>query len=385
LIRHLALRLMVCGVFLLGCSFQLRPGRCQQNSDCPNGLVCSQELTAGVWHRCVSPNPDSGVETAPGCTAATCMNPNAPVCDSDAGRCVQCLQSTDCAAPTAVCDTSTSTCVGCLMDNDCSGTTPICEAKTCRACKADAECVTKLGADPGVCMAHQDGRCAVPSETIYVQNDIARCSDTDPNAGVVARPLCSMQPVPTFLSTTRPLVVVRGTVQGGSWMYMNQVAAEMSVVGQQSALIGSVTSPAFSMQSGSVYIRGVKFSPSASIGIKATGGTLRLDTVTVDSCMAGGILLDGAAFDIRNATVTNNGPAQQGTTFWGGILVNSVPPSGQTRLDLVTIENNRAPGLLCVAAIQGDGVFASGNSTSDIGSMCGITPCPSANSTCGAQ
>jgi hypothetical protein len=157
-------------------------------------------------------------------------------------------------------------------------------------------------------------------------------------------------------------------------------------VGQQSAAIGSITSPAFAMQSGSVSIRAMKFSPSASIGISAKGGTLTLDKVTVDSCMGGGILLDGAAFDIENTTVTNNGPGQQ-PVVWGGILVNSLPASGSKLLKLVTIQNNMATGLYCSAgdSIQADGVFASANSSLNVTTACIVTPCSPQSSTCGAQ
>jgi hypothetical protein len=100
--------------------------------------------------------------------------------------------------------------------------------------------------------------------------------------------------------------------------------------------------------------------------------------------MAGGILIDGAAFDIRNTTITKNGPSSD--LSWGGMRVASLPASGSKNLHLVTIQNNNAPGLSCApgAAIQGDGVLASGNSTGDVTSTCGITACVSMSSTCGA-
>jgi hypothetical protein len=196
-----------------------------------------------------------------------------------------------------------------------------------------------------------------------------------------------MDPVGTPLSGAKTLVVVRGTVAGPTWTYQGGGGqAQASVIGQQTAAIGNVTSPCWTMNSGSVYIRDIKFSPSATVGIKATGGMLRLQGVTVDSCQGGGILLDGAAFDIENTTVTKNGLAQQ-PVVWSGILVNSLAPSGAKLLKLVTIQNNMGPGLYCSAsaAIQGDGVLASGNSSLDVATACGITPCSQAASgTCGA-
>jgi hypothetical protein len=229
-----------------------------------------------------------------------------------------------------------------------------------------------------------DGHCAIPAETVYVQNSSATCDDT--GSGTAAAPLCSLQPLLPLLSISRELVIVRGTVSGGSWTYAGQGPATLFIVGQQSPAIGSVTSPAFAMQSGSVSIRAVKFSPSASVGISAKGGTLTLNKVTVDSCMGGGILLDGAAFDIENTTVTNNGPGQQ-PVVWGGILVNSLPASGSKLLKLATIQGNLAPGLTCSvgSGIQGDGVFAAGNSTLNVTTACNVTACSPMSPTCGAQ
>jgi hypothetical protein len=274
-------------------------------------------------------------------------------------------------------------------------TKPVCNTatNTCRACQADAECT----AAPGVCMAHVDGHCATPTEVIYVQNTAGTCTDTPgANAGTAVQPLCSMVAVPSLVSSVTPirnLVVVRGTVTAGTWVFSDQVAPSLSIVGQQSALLAATTSPAFAMQSGSVYMRGVKVSASAAIGITAKGGALALDGVTVDSCGSlapptmpngGGILIDGAAFDIRNTTITNNFPSSD--LSWGGMRVASLSATGSKNLHLVTIQNNKAPGLSCAsgAAVQGDGVLASGNNTGDVTSTCVITPCTVASSTCGA-
>jgi hypothetical protein len=93
-------------------------------------------------------------------------------------------------------------------------------------------------------------------------------------------------------------------------------------------------------------------------------------------------------FDIRNSKITGNGPVQTaGGTKWGGIRVESLPPvvlDGQASLNLVTIQNNLESGLSCSSAIQGQGVLASGNTTSDIASSCGVVSCATSSSTCGA-
>jgi hypothetical protein len=235
-------------------------------------------------------------------------------------------------------------------------------------------------------MSHQDGHCATPGETIYVKNDTSVCvtvvAPGDPGSGTLAKPLCAMDPVPTLLSTSRTLVLVRGTVMSGSWSIMGQ-ASEISLIGQQSALVGSVTSPALSLQNGPVYARDLEFSSSGSIGISATGGTLRLHHVTIDNCKQGGLLLMGTAFDISDTTVADNNHSTD--LSWGGMFIQNPPSSGPVQLSLVTVTNNKGPGINCTATIQGTGVYASGNSTAEIADACGITSCPSLDATCGAQ
>jgi hypothetical protein len=111
-----------------------------------------------------------------------------------------------------------------------------------------------------------------------------------------------------------------------------------------------------------------------------------LDSVTVDSCQKGGIFLGGAAFDIRNTTVTNNGPGQAGATAWGGIIVNALPSTGPAQLALVTIASNKQVGIACNQAITGTGVLATANVGGiEVGTTCNIMPCMTPSSTCGAN
>jgi hypothetical protein len=417
---------------------------CQSGSECAprdaGAPVCAAE--AGVCVECVASgdckgatrpvcNPSTsacrGCATGTECAALGAALPACVTTGASTGACVECVTSGDCPTKAKpVCNTATNTCRGCATGTECAAlnpalpacvttgastgacvecvtsadctmakTKPVCNTatNTCRACQADAECT----AAPGVCMAHVDGHCATPTEVIYVQNTAGTCTDTPgANAGTAVQPLCSMVAVPSLVSSVTPirnLVVVRGTVTAGTWVFSDQVAPSLSIVGQQSALLAATTSPAFAMQSGSVYMRGVKVSASAAIGITAKGGALALDGVTVDSCGSlapptmpngGGILIDGAAFDIRNTTITNNFPSSD--LSWGGMRVASLSATGSKNLHLVTIQNNKAPGLSCAsgAAVQGDGVLASGNNTGDVTSTCVITPCTVASSTCGA-
>lgn len=292
-----------------------------------------------------------------------------------------------CVTPKGVC--SNGSCVECLSDADCgTATKPICDmtTNTCGPCTSDSQCSNA----PGVCMAHIDGHCATVAETIYVANTTG-CNDSSPGMGTSSNPFCSMQPVRDALSSTRDLVLVKGTVAGGSWTFAGQGSSETSIIGQNSATVGGTTVsgtgpvPAFSMLGGIAYIRDVGFSPSSATGISATGGTLILDRVTVENCFQGGIFLDGAVFDIRNTLVSGNSGGQQGAFGWGGILVNSLPASGPAKLTLVTIDSNKPTGINCAGAVTAQGVLVTGNMSGDVGTTCGFSSCATAGPTCGAQ
>jgi hypothetical protein len=286
------------------------------------------------------------------------------------GVCVECTKSLECADPTKpICNLSTNTCAPCTTDQD---------------------CIDKTGSsDPGVCMSHQDGHCATAAETIYVKDDMSVCvtifSPGDPGSGTILKPLCSMEPVPMLLSSTRSLVLVRGTATGGTWTFTGQGVA-LSIVGQDSGLVAGGASPGFSIQSGSVYIRDLEISSSGSSGIAATGGTVAIRHVTVDGCKHGGILLDGASFDIEDSTVSNNmAGIFNAITSWGGILINNPPNGGLATLQLLSVQNNGQTGITCSTSIAATGVLASGNGGGDIIPTCGFSSCGAMSSTCGAQ
>jgi len=197
-----------------------------------------------------------------------------------------------------------------------------------------------------------------------------------------------MQPITSYLSANRDLVLVDGSsdaITGGTWSYANQAQpSPLTIVGLQGPTVGSVSSPAFSMSSGSVYIRAVTFQSISSNGIYASGGALNLSHGLVQNCK-GGIFLNGAAFDIENTTVKMNTTATDGTTSWSGIYVKSVPDAGAFNVNLVTITNNANVGLLCSGSISATGVYASGNQGGNQ-ILCGsISSCAAPGTGCGAQ
>jgi hypothetical protein len=107
--------------------------------------------------------------------------------------------------------------------------------------------------------------------------------------------------------------------------------------------------------------------------------------VSVENNGGGGILLDGAAFEITDSKVTGNGPGSAGAITWGGLLVQSSPATGPAKLDHLTVSGNNGPGVSCASAIEGTAVSASGNAAADIGPTCGITSCGAPSATCGAM
>ena len=189
-----------------------------------------------------------------------------------------------------------------------------------------------------------------------------------------------MQPAVAAVGAARDLIVVRGTVTNASTPF-SAGAKQITVVGQSSAVVATIH-----LAAGDAYVRDIKFGPFAGIGVQAdAGSTLRLNHVVVTGNTGGGVFVDGAAFDIRNTSVTANGPGTSGAITWGGILVSNPPAAGPKQLNLVTVQSNGGPGIACSTAVTGTGVLASGNGSVDIGPTCMFSSCGAATPTCGAQ
>jgi hypothetical protein len=240
-----------------------------------------------------------------------------------------------------------------------------------------------------------DGHCATDAQTIYVGTlGTAACNEA--NAGTAQAPVCSLlNGVGLAKMGTKPVVVVRGALAAGSANIA--VTSPLTIVGKNGATVtptAATGADALTITSGEIYLRNLTvqgtISPATGMGIGAQPSpgnavTLHLDTCAIINNPGGGILLNGAAFDIKNTTISGNGP--NGSFSWGGIFVQSLPTSGQTTLNLVSITANPASGLSCAGAIQGTGVLATGNTSVQIATGCAITTgaCAVASSTCGAQ
>jgi len=384
---------------------QARCVSCKSSDQCGGGSpLCSAS------HACVS----CAVVDA-GCPSAT------PACEADSGRCLECLGDGDCrrdanksfcqsglcvgcgGASATACSARDpgnpvclpgGTCTECATSNDCkSPAKPICDttANTCVACTRDDQCQSKVDG-PGVCLFQLDGHCATDVESVYVgKNGAGACSDA--GAGSAQMPYCTAQTaIGVAKSAGTPVVVVMGQVSGFS---LGALSAPLTIVGKGGVITPADYADGVSITRGEVYLRAltVAGNPSGVTGMgisaqAATGATvvLHMDGCTVRDNPGGGILLVGAAFDIRNSKVTGNGPGQTADgSLWGGIHVESLPAAGETSLNLVTIQKNLATGLSCSGAIQGRGILATGNTTLEIGIACAVTSCSTPSPTCGVQ
>jgi hypothetical protein len=222
-------------------------------------------------------------------------------------------------------------------------------------------------------MSHQDGRCASSAETIIVTSSSGNLPSTSVPSGI-------------------RLVVIRGSVTGNiTWTLST---SQMTIVGQNT---GTLTGPgsAATTQTGTVhaiggdlYVRNLSIT-AGSPGLWAeSGAVVRLSHVNVSDNTAGGILLDGAGFDIQNTTVNNNGPNSYNFIFGGIFVQNATTPKS---LALSTITGNGQVGVACSSGTTivpaTTSVLVSGSAGGiDVGTSCGgITLCTTASTTCGVQ
>jgi hypothetical protein len=319
-----------------------------------------------------------------------------PYCETGANKCVECLTSTNCSgakpicsnnlcgacksndeclardAATKICATSGSaagSCVACTSNSHCGGSTPVCDTanNSCRACAADSECA---GIGPGVCMKHQDFRCASDAETVVVT---------------------STPTLPSSFPTGKRLVIIRGSVTGTvEWTLSG---GQVTIIGQSTGVLngnGSTTTATMHLTGGDFFMRDLSITGgSPGLWADGTGAIARLDHVSVSNNTSGGILLDGAAFEIKNTTVNGNGPNLAGTTPFGGILILNTPSAGPQVLSFSTINTNGQIGVVCGtgAAVTPapPTVMVTGNTGGQKSGPCDLTPCTTASSSCGAQ
>jgi hypothetical protein len=185
--------------------------------------------------------------------------------------------------------------------------------------------------------------------------------------------------------------MIRGSV-AGSLMWSLPTTPQMTVVGQNAGTLTATasTSATVHVSGGDVYLRGLTIT-GGSPGLWANSGAIvRLDHVNVSNNTAGGILLDGAGFDIKNVTVNNNSLMNGASGIWGGIRIQT--STTPRTLSLSTITGNSVVGVSCDAStalspVPTSVLVTAPSGAVDIAATCGsgFTSCGTTSATCGAQ
>jgi hypothetical protein len=384
--------------------------RCMTNDQCAGhgdgGLpVC--DVTSGRCERCTPTDGCDKTSTTPVCTSSKVCGPCAapaggmanancvgnaagPLC-APAGNCVQCLQNADCrdatkpicvankcvpcgtdaqclmkSAAAPACDQTSGSCFECTADSFCSGVRPICNlaAHVCARCARDSECVAKLGDNPGVCMSHQDGRCATDAETVYVANR-PPCAVAPAMGGTSALPYCSPQDGIGAARGVKRMVLLRGTMPFVPFNVALVDPGEISVISTDGAIIDHGAFIGIHLTRGQLYVRGVTVVGGAGAGMVADGGAasvLRLNRCKILGS-AGGLAINGAGYEIVNTVIANNNEAlvpPSGPTTYGGVYLRSVA-GAPTIFRYNTIVGNQNIGLLCFAAYATSSLIIANN------------------------
>jgi hypothetical protein len=342
-------------------------GRCVQ---CTASSSCSSEAPiCSIDRRCAACKSDMECGTLGDSARA--------FCDTAPGRCVQCLANTSCSAEKpicgttrvcsacqtdaecktlndsarAVCDKGNGRCVECTSSANCTGpAAPICDiaSKRCTKCSSDAQCADKA-ANPGVCL--DEGRCATEAETIFVENK-AGCSAA---GGTAVMPVCSLADAGSKINVTRPLLLVRGGVDGA--LVISSIAAKVTMVGQKgssgdAASIQAISGSAVRVTGGELAMRDLsvaggnvsstasveatgssarlsllrlKVAGAVGVGVKAASGAhLTMDKSLLENNTGGGLIVDGAGYAISNSIITGSAQFASGSPASSRFVSNTI-------------------------------------------------------------
>jgi hypothetical protein len=327
--------------------------RCMGVNECKMGLYCA--VDAG---RCVACTDNEG-----------CLDtPASPICVQS--QCAPCTQQPEACArrypALPACDPS-GACVECTADGDChSPAKPICdtEAKKCVACTSDQQCASK-GGNAGVCMFHQDGRCATTDEVITVQNGPG-CSMTPGTGGTAATPFCFSQQGIDAVTATKRVVLLRGPDALTNWT-ASPVGDPITVVGQAGATIAPGAFVGIRISGGEVYLRGLTVSGGTQTGIVVeNGAVLRMDRCLITG-NRGGLLVLNAGFDVSNSVMAaNKGAVVPNTaTSYGGVYLRSAPGK-PTVFRNNTIVDNEVIGLVCAESYPVKSLLVANNAVEQV-------------------
>jgi Cys-rich repeat protein len=148
---------------------------CASDSQCGTGRICQQ-------NQCVL-----------GCSANAPNCPNGLVCNMAQGRCVTCVNSTQCTnAPTNICNPANQTCVECLGNSDCkSPGQKICDTSrnVCVGCIVNAQCAAGNVCKNSTCVAGCDASQPCPNGRSCNAGQCVQCT-SDAQCGA-ATPRCN--------------------------------------------------------------------------------------------------------------------------------------------------------------------------------------------------
>jgi len=329
---------------------------CVSNSDCPTAgkSFCVQNQCVG----CNAPGASASGPVSSGTDGGAIDGGTRDAGARDAGA-----ATGPCTGTTPVCATTgtiAGQCVGCVTSSDCSGiTTPICNltatttmaANTCMACNSDTQCADK-GIGPGVCMSHDNGRCATDAETIYVRN-AAGCSG---GAGTAASPYCDSQAAINAVTASKRVIVMTGSNLYPITSTSTSSSGKITIIGQGTATTAAGAFIGIHVTAGDIYIRGLTVAGGTNTGITVdAGATLRMNRCIVKGNVGGGLIVtSGANFEIANSVFDSNGQGQVGTTttFGGVYLGGAAPSSGPHRFWFNTVINNDDRGVICYDTAQ---------------------------------
>jgi hypothetical protein len=301
------------------------------------------------------------VPEKPMCSVTSCKDDKAPICEVDAGVCRACTAGSECkdrSLATRGCDNGQ--CYECVTNTECTedASKPICDLHACRACKVDAEC--KDG--PGVCL--ENGKCAKEADVIHVQFNADNCPGAD---GTLTKPFCAPNDAVAKVSANQSVIVIHGPVN--NQMSLNATLAPVVVVGKknaggENASIPVGVSVGVNVTAGDVLVRDLQLIGGTSAGSKGvavagtstklrllraaiatvtglgiqadSGAALQMDRCLVEKNAAGGLLVNGASYDVTNSIFAMNGY---------GVKFNI--PKAPTRFLFNTVVSNTGNAVTC--------------------------------------
>jgi hypothetical protein len=394
----LYLRVALLPLVLLACRTRDNPNVCKDPNECGAGMQCNLATercepkggpdvgrtdgptdSSGGQTGSDGPGAETGEDAAGACvTPANCTTADKPMC-SPAGRCVACLGHGDCTAdanrPVCVEETcvpcqaeltacgqknaaapkcaGTGACVECVDSRDCSQpTAPICVNNKCARCTSDEQCRQRDGDNPGLCLAHLDGRCATDAEVIHVRSGMP-CVGTGP--GTSAMPFCQPAEALGSVGPTRRILLLRGTEAFGAVnipaTFPGIADGVISIIGQPGAAIAPGAATGVTVGGGEVYLRGLTIRNGEKEGVLADGAAIvRLNQCVIRLNMKGGLRFqNGAGFDVANTVLDGNGPGflNDGLTPFGGAYLGA-PEAGRPGVfRFNTVIRNEMVGVAC--------------------------------------